>query len=288
MPGWLIGGMLVALLTSGAALAAENGAPPAERPDRGQKEATTPPDQKAAPKAEPKKKEDEGKAAETPKPRPDDKVQKSEEAHPPASKQDSKPEPKKKSEEEGKAAETSKPRPDDKVLKSEEPHPPAPKQEPKPDDTGKKPVTSMPLTIKLALMEEPTLFPFEIEVEMDGRKAVLSGSVSSEEEKAKAAEVVQQVEGVESVVNKLSVSSGVRTAWDKRRDEAIAHLVKERLSKSETLKAVGFEAKVENGIVTLSGKTRFQVIALEAAEAARQVPGVRAVNTEAVQLTGKD
>jgi len=42
----------------------------------------------------------------------------------------------------------------------------------------------------------------------------------------------------------------------------------------------------QNGIVSLKGETRFQVIALEAAQAARQVPGVKAVNTAGVHLAG--
>src|SRR5690606_41719181 len=138
---------------------------------------------------------------------------------------------------------------------------------------------------KRAHSEERTLYPVEIGVDRDGHKAVRSGAVASEEETAKAADIARKVEGGEGVVNKLSVSQAVRTSWEKRRDELIAYLVKERLNKSETLKAVGFDAKVENGVVTLSGKTRFQVIALEAAEAARQVPGVRAVNTAPVQIT---
>jgi hyperosmotically inducible periplasmic protein len=194
-------------------------------------------------------------------------------------------EPKKKTDHEAKPADAPKPPADDKGQKAEPP--PAQKPEVKPDESGKKPVVSMQLTIKLALMAEPAVFPFEIEVEMDGHKAVLSGTVPSEDEKAKAAEIARKVEGVESVVNKLSVSPALRAALTKRQDEAIAHLVKERLNKSETLKAVGFDVKSENGIVMLSGKTRFQVIAFEAAEAARQVPGVRAVNTAAVQLTGE-
>ncbi len=231
MPVWLIGGVLIALL-SGAAHGADNGSP-TERSERPPKEAP-PPESKASPK----------------------------------------PEPKKKSDEDAKQAET-KPKAEEKAPKTEE-------------EPGKKVVTSVPITVKLALMEDPALFPFEIEVEMDGHKAVLSGTVSSEEEKAKAADIARKVEGVEGVVNKLSVSQAVRTSWEKRRDELIAYLVKERLNKSETLKAVGFDAKVENGVVTLSGKTRFQVIALEAAEAARQVPGVRAVNTAPVQITAKD
>ncbi len=178
-----------------------------------------------------------------------------------------------------------KPAPDEKAGKSEEPPSAAPKTE---ETGGKKAVTSLNLTIKLALMASPSLFPFEMEVELDGQKAVLTGAVSSEDEKIQATEVTRKVEGVEAVANKLTVVPVLRSTLAKKQDDAIMHYVKDRLSKSETLKAVGFEVKSENGVVSLSGKTRFQVIALEAAEAARHIPGVRAVNTDAVQITGKE
>ena len=190
-------------------------------------------------------------------------------------------EPKKKQEAEPKP-ESAKLPAEDKQLKSEE------QPQAKPEEQAKKPVTSPNLTIKLALMADPSLFPFEIEVEMDNRKAVLSGSVATEEDKTKAADVVRKIDGVESVTNKLTVSPALRTSLAKKQDDAIAHFVRERLARSETLKAVGFDVKSENGIVHLNGKTRFQVIALEAAEAARQVPGVRAVNTDKVQIVAKD
>ena len=170
-------------------------------------------------------------------------------------------------------------KPDEK--KAEEPSPPKPEEH-------KKPVTSLNLAIKLALMADPQLFPFEIEVEMDKGKAVLTGAVPTEEEKGRAAEIAGKVEGVEGVVNKVNVTPALRDKVAKKQDETIAHVVRDRLSRSETLKAVGFDVKSENGIVYLSGKTRFQVIALEAAEAARQVPGVRAVDTAGVQLVAKD
>ena len=106
--------------------------------------------------------------------------------------------------------------------------------------------------------------------------------------RGRPAEVAGKIEGVEAVVNKLSLVPTLREKWAKKQDEAIAHVVRDRLVRSETLKAVGFEVKSESGIVRLSGKTRFQVIALEAAEAARQVPGVRAVDTTGVQIIAKD
>jgi hyperosmotically inducible protein len=161
-------------------------------------------------------------------------------------------------------------------------------EESKPEEPSKKPVTSLNLAIKLALMADPQLFPLDIEVEMDKGKAVLTGSVPTDDEKAKVAEIAGKVDGVETVVNKLTVTPALKDKLAKKQDESIAHVVRDRLSRSETLKAVGFDVKSENGIVYLSGKTRFQVIALEAAEAARQVPGVRAVDTAGVQLVAKD
>jgi len=46
--------------------------------------------------------------------------------------------------------------------------------------------------------------------------------------------------------------------------------------------------KTEDGIVHVSGKTKFLVIALEAAEAARQVPGVKAVRSEGIRVEGAE
>jgi len=60
--------------------------------------------------------------------------------------------------------------------------------------------------------------------------------------------------------------------------------IRERFKKNVTLEAAKFDIKTENGVVELSGKTRFQAIVLEAAETALQVPGVKAVKTTAVQI----
>jgi hyperosmotically inducible protein len=178
----------------------------------------------------------------------------------------------------------------DKPAAEEKPKPADEKkaEESKPEEPAKKPVTSLNLAIKLALMADPQLFPLDIEVEMDKGKAILSGSVPTEEDKTKVGEIASKIEGVETVVNKITVTPALKEKLAKKQDESIAHVVRDRLSRSETLKAVGFDVKSENGIVYLSGKTRFQVIALEAAEAARQVPGVRAVDTAGVQLVAKD
>lgn len=154
--------------------------------------------------------------------------------------------------------------------------------------TSKKPVGSLILTTKLTLMADPQLLPYEIEVEASGGEVALSGRVASESDVLTALAVAQQVPGVTKVVNKLEVVKDLSRTLARKRDEIITRYVKERFARSKTLKAAGFDVKTEEGVVILSGKTRFQVIILEALEAAREVPGVKAVKTEGIHLEAGD
>lgn len=162
----------------------------------------------------------------------------------------------------------------------------------KPADTkaseAAKPPPTPIVSIKLALMADPRLFPYEINVDMNGDVATLSGKVGSEAEKASATEIAQGSEGVKSVTNNLEISKDLPQALARKKDEAITQYVKDRFGKSKTLESSHFEVKTEDGIVMLSGKTKFLVIALEAAEAARQVPGVKAVKSDGIHLEGSE
>ena len=152
------------------------------------------------------------------------------------------------------------------------------------EGTGKKAVSSLILTVKLALLEDSRLFPYEIEVEAGSEGIVLSGKVSTEAEKSVAAEIARTVPGVKSVANKIEILKELPEVLARKQDDIITHQVKERFAKSTTLKSAGFEVKTEWGVVSLGGTVRFQVIVLEAAEAARQVPGVKAVKTGKVKI----
>lgn len=174
-----------------------------------------------------------------------------------------------------------------------EPSPPELKEEPKTkgstaEPAPAKPVRSLILTVKLALLADQRTAPCTIEVDTKGQEVVLSGKVSSEAEKLASAEVAGQAEGVKSVVNKLEVVTELHHVMAQKRDQIMTEYVRERFKKSATLEAAKFDIKTDNGIVELSGKTRFQVIVLEAAEAARQVPGVKAVKTHAVRIEGAE
>ena len=150
--------------------------------------------------------------------------------------------------------------------------------------TGKKTVTSVILTVKLALMEDPRLFPYEIEVEAGSDEVTLSGKVSTEAEKAAASQIANSVPTVKSVSNKLEVVKELADIIAHKQDDLITRHVKERFAKSATVNSANFDVKTEQGVVALSGTVRFQVIVLEAADAARHVLGVKAVKTDKVKI----
>ena len=170
--------------------------------------------------------------------------------------------------------------------------PSEPATSPKPADAkaseAAKPPPTPIVSIKLALMADPRLFPYEINVDMNGDVATLSGKVGTETEKASATEIAQASEGVKSVTNNLEVAKDLPQALARKKDETITQYVKDRFGKSKTLESSHFEVKTEDGIVMLTGKTKFLVIALEAAEAARQVPGVKAVKSDGIHLEGTE
>jgi hyperosmotically inducible protein len=152
------------------------------------------------------------------------------------------------------------------------------------EGAGKKAVSSLILTVKLALLEDPRLFPYEIEVEAGSDEVTLVGKVSTETEKAAAAKIASTVPTVKSVSNKLEVVKDLPEVIARKQDDIMTRMVKERFAKSATLTATNFDVKTEQAVVSLSGTVRFQVIVLEAAEAARQVPGVKAVKTDKVRI----
>jgi hyperosmotically inducible protein len=167
--------------------------------------------------------------------------------------------------------------------------PPAPdKAKPAEGEVKKPPMRSPMVTAKLALMADSRLFPYDIEIDTKDKDLVLLGKVANENEKRAATDIIRCLDGVHAVENRLKVEPDASHGLVLERDKIITNLVKERFEKSKTLQAVKFEVKTEEGIVTLTGSTRFQVIILEAAQAARQVPGVKAVNTDAVRLVAPE
>lgn len=275
--GLAIGLIYVLLLTCLQASAEEPKTPPPKPPEQSkEKSAEQSKEQTKAPEKLP---EPKGADVKVPVPAPS----------PPAKAADTKPtkpaeQPKEQSKSSDKASEA---KGSETKTDPAEPTPIPKPPDAKPPEPAKLPPTPI-VSIKLAFMADPRLFPYEINVDMNGEVAILSGKVGSEAEKAAATEIAQASEGVKSVTNNLEMAKDLPQTLAHKKDELITQYVKDRFGKSKTLESTHFDVKTEDGIVQLSGKTKFLVIALEAAEAARQVPGVKAVKSDGIHVEGAE
>ena len=107
---------------------------------------------------------------------------------------------------------------------------------------------------------------------------MLRGKVDSNEAKTAAGEVAQGIEGVKSVKNELQVvSPSARKAVDAD-DKQITKSVEDRFKQDPDLKKI--DAKVNAGVVTLTGEVKSINTSARASEVARGVPGVRSVKND--------
>ena len=145
-------------------------------------------------------------------------------------------------------------------------------------------VQSQNLTIKLGFMADPRLFPYDIDCRVEEKSVELTGVVSLEEEKNLAAVVTTHLIKEKDIINHIEVRPSLSATMQATKDARLTEFIKQRFAKSQTLRESNFEIVTVRGVVSLSGQTRFQVIALEAAQAAREIPGVIAVNTHNIRL----
>jgi len=133
---------------------------------------------------------------------------------------------------------------------------------------------------KIALFADERVKGRQISVETKGGVVMLRGKVDSEEAKAAAAEVAKGGEHVKGVRNELQVVPAAdrpRVATD---DKAITSMVEQRLKADRQLKGAKITARVDSGIVTLTGEVRSLALSSRASEVLSDVPGVRAVRND--------
>jgi hyperosmotically inducible periplasmic protein len=126
----------------------------------------------------------------------------------------------------------------------------------------------------LADSQTPVL---EINVDTWGGVVTLFGIVPSQEAKAAAEADAREVSGVKHVVNELQVVESAKQAAGKARDEGLERAVKKAFDAPDF---EDIDIEVKNGVVRLTGTVPNGVRRLEAAEAARTVPGVRSVEDD--------
>ena len=137
---------------------------------------------------------------------------------------------------------------------------------------------------KIALYSDERFKGRQVSVETREGVVMLRGKVDSEQAKMAAAETVKGIEHVKGVRNELQVvDPAVRKQVDTD-DKAITTMVEQRLKTDPQLKGAKINARVDSGIVTLTGEVRSLTISSRASEVLSDVPGVRAVRNDLVYV----
>jgi hyperosmotically inducible periplasmic protein len=130
---------------------------------------------------------------------------------------------------------------------------------------------------KMRLLADSQTPALDINVDTWEGVVTLFGIVPSQQAKAAAEAEARKVSGVKHVVNELQVVASAKQAAGKVRDEELERAVKKAFDTPD-LKDISIEVK--NGVVRLTGTVPSGARRLEAAVAARAVPGVRAVEDD--------
>jgi len=137
--------------------------------------------------------------------------------------------------------------------------------------------------INESLQSNDTVKARQVDVETREGIAYLTGVVDTEEARREAARVAWRTEGVDGVVNDLTV--GERTVGSWIDDVMISSKVKSKLIANSEVKAGDIDVSSSQGVVTLIGRVSSQVIKSDAERIARGTAGVKGVNNEL--LVGK-
>jgi hyperosmotically inducible protein len=123
------------------------------------------------------------------------------------------------------------------------------------------------------------------QVEVQTREGIvyLTGVVDTEEARREAGRVAWRTEGVDGVVNDLTV--GERTVGSWTDDVMISSKVKSKLIGNSEIKAGNIDVSSSQGVVTLIGRVRTEQVKSDAERIARGTKGVKDVHNEL--LVGK-
>lgn len=139
--------------------------------------------------------------------------------------------------------------------------------------------------LETAYLFSEHLNAFDIDTEVTGNRAVLTGEVASEVEKELAGEIAKGVEGIVDVENHLVVNERVerRNAASEQslrswvRDSTITAMVKKDLLANDQVAGLLINVTTKNGVVTLSGSVKSDVAKDLAEQIARNADDVAGV-----------
>jgi len=133
---------------------------------------------------------------------------------------------------------------------------------------------------KIALFADERVKGRQVHVETQNGVVMLRGKVDSNEAKAAAADVSKGIEGVKDVKNELQVVAPSERAAVNADDRQISKSVEDRFKQDPQLRNAKIEAKVNAGVVALTGEVKSIDTSARASEVARSVPGVRYVKND--------
>lgn len=133
---------------------------------------------------------------------------------------------------------------------------------------------------KIALFADDRVKGRQVSVETQKGVVTLRGKVDSSDAKAAAAEVAKGIEHVKSVRNELQVVAPSQRDRVEASDQQISKSVEQRFKQDPQLKSAKIDAKVDAGVVVLTGEVKSIDTSARASEVARNVPGVRYVKND--------
>lgn len=132
--------------------------------------------------------------------------------------------------------------------------------------------------IEASLQADDKVKAQQVEVETREGVVYLTGVVDTEAIRREVARVTWRTEGIEGVVNDLTV--GERTVGSWVDDVMISSKVKSKLIADSEIRARDIDVSSSQGVVTLIGRVSSQAIKSEAERIAAAVKGVSSVNNE--------
>lgn len=133
---------------------------------------------------------------------------------------------------------------------------------------------------KIALFADERVKGRQVSVETKNGVVMLRGKVDSEEAKMAAGDIAKRVEHVKGVRNELQVVPPADRAKVNTDDKAVLSMVEQRLKEDRQLKGAKINARVDSGVVTLTGEVKSLALSSRASEVLSDVPGVRAVKND--------
>ncbi|MCB2425782.1 BON domain-containing protein [Methylophaga pinxianii] len=119
--------------------------------------------------------------------------------------------------------------------------------------------------LETSLLLNTELNNFKIDTDIENGVAVLTGEVNNETQKELAGEIANNIEGITSVQNNLTVNENYRNeeadndeksfsrAWH---DMTVTAGLKMELAAHDTLEATAIDVSTDNGVVTLKGNVK--------------------------------